>query len=83
MPTSPIPLPYLPIPLLSYTSGQGPRTVNQRQLVDKMLARYAAKFGALRELLQNADDAGAGAPQLSSPQTPLSHHRTTYQPSSP
>eukprot|EP00667_Euglena_gracilis_P000631 EG_transcript_631 len=37
-----------------------PVTVNQRQLVDKLLARYSAKFGGvLRELIQNADDAAA------------------------
>ena len=33
--------------------------VDQRQLIDKILARYSADFGTLRELLQNADDAGA------------------------
>ena len=33
--------------------------VDQRALVDKILARYATDFGALRELVQNADDAGA------------------------
>lgn len=34
-------------------------TVNQRALIDKILARYAAEFTLLRELLQNADDAEA------------------------
>ena len=34
-------------------------TVNQRALIDKILARYAAEFTVFRELLQNADDAGA------------------------
>ena len=33
--------------------------VNQRALIDKMLARYSTDFGPLRELLQNADDAGS------------------------
>ena len=33
--------------------------VNQRCLIDKMLARYSTEFGVLRELIQNADDAGA------------------------
>ena len=33
--------------------------VDHRQLVSKILARYSADFGTLRELLQNADDAGA------------------------
>ena len=33
--------------------------VDQRALVDKILSRYATDFGALRELVQNADDAGA------------------------
>lgn len=34
-------------------------TVNQRALIDKILARYSAEFTVFRELLQNADDAGA------------------------
>lgn len=34
-------------------------TVNQRALIDKILARYAAEFTVFRELIQNADDAGA------------------------
>ncbi|KAG2107835.1 hypothetical protein BD769DRAFT_1500283 [Suillus cothurnatus] len=34
--------------------------VNQRDLVDKVLARYPEEFTVFRELLQNADDAGAG-----------------------
>ncbi|KAJ1972666.1 hypothetical protein H4R35_004548 [Dimargaris xerosporica] len=33
--------------------------VNQRHLIDKILARYAAAFPIYRELLQNANDAGA------------------------
>jgi HSP90 family molecular chaperone len=33
--------------------------VNTRQLIGKLLARYAVEFAPLRELLQNADDAGA------------------------
>ena len=33
--------------------------VDQKALVDKILARYATDFGAIRELVQNADDAGA------------------------
>jgi hypothetical protein len=32
-------------------------TVNQRGLVDKILARYATELTLFRELLQNADDA--------------------------
>ncbi|CAG8561147.1 3105_t:CDS:10 [Paraglomus occultum] len=31
--------------------------VNQRHLIDKILARYSAKFVVFRELMQNADDA--------------------------
>ncbi|KAL4402869.1 hypothetical protein ACI68E_000644 [Malassezia pachydermatis] len=34
-------------------------TVNQRALIDKILARYSAEFTVFRELLQNADDACA------------------------
>eukprot|EP01094_Clydonella_sp_ATCC50884_P010569 TRINITY_DN2026_c0_g1_i1.p1 TRINITY_DN2026_c0_g1~~TRINITY_DN2026_c0_g1_i1.p1 ORF type:complete len:883 (+),score=274.58 TRINITY_DN2026_c0_g1_i1:275-2923(+) len=33
--------------------------VNQRALIDKMLARYAQSNAVIRELAQNADDAGA------------------------
>ena len=33
--------------------------VNQRMLIDKMLARYSSDFVFCRELIQNADDAGA------------------------
>ncbi|KAJ1919991.1 hypothetical protein H4219_001652 [Mycoemilia scoparia] len=33
--------------------------VNQRHLIDKILARYSAEFTVYRELLQNANDAGA------------------------
>ena len=39
-------------------------TVNQRALIDKILARYAAEFTVFRELLQNADDAGANHCEL-------------------
>lgn len=39
-------------------------SVNQRALIDKILARYAAEFTVFRELLQNADDAGAQCCQL-------------------
>ena len=34
-------------------------SVNQRALVEKILARYAVDFFLLKELIQNADDAGA------------------------
>ncbi|KAG0368111.1 hypothetical protein BGZ54_002634 [Gamsiella multidivaricata] len=33
--------------------------VNQRHLIDKILARYSAEFVVYRELMQNSDDAGA------------------------
>lgn len=39
-------------------------TVNQRALIDKILARYAAEFTVFRELLQNASDSGATHCQL-------------------
>ncbi|CAG8699615.1 4190_t:CDS:10, partial [Gigaspora margarita] len=38
--------------------------VNQRHLIDKMLARYASEFVIFRELMQNADDAKATAVQI-------------------
>jgi hypothetical protein len=31
--------------------------VNQRALIDKVLARYSGEFTVFRELLQNSDDA--------------------------
>ncbi|KAI9138940.1 hypothetical protein BKA69DRAFT_1126967 [Paraphysoderma sedebokerense] len=33
--------------------------VNQRHLIDKILARYSAQYTVFRELLQNSNDAGA------------------------
>jgi hypothetical protein len=33
--------------------------VNQRALIDKVLARYSGEFTVFRELLQNSDDAGS------------------------
>ncbi|KAG6369267.1 hypothetical protein JVT61DRAFT_15512 [Boletus reticuloceps] len=38
--------------------------VDQRALIDKMLARYSGKFTVFRELLQNADDAGSDTVQI-------------------
>ncbi|KAK4050523.1 hypothetical protein OIO90_005106 [Microbotryomycetes sp. JL221] len=43
-----------------WTQGQDEAvTVNQRALIDKVLARYSGNFTVFRELLQNADDASA------------------------
>ncbi|KAL6309180.1 hypothetical protein BKA93DRAFT_925530 [Sparassis latifolia] len=38
--------------------------VNQRALIDKVLARYSGEFTVFRELLQNSDDAGARAVEI-------------------
>ena len=38
--------------------------VNQRMLIDKMLARYSSDFVVCRELIQNADDAKASSFQF-------------------
>ncbi|EGF81075.1 hypothetical protein BATDEDRAFT_24744 [Batrachochytrium dendrobatidis JAM81] len=38
--------------------------VNQRHLIDKILARYSAEFTVFRELLQNSNDAGAKSAQI-------------------
>ncbi|TPX56519.1 hypothetical protein PhCBS80983_g04477 [Powellomyces hirtus] len=38
--------------------------VNQRHLIDKILARYSAEFTVFRELLQNSNDAGATNVQI-------------------
>lgn len=48
--------------LRDYTMKGGNKSrveVNQRLLIDKMLARYCSQFVVFRECLQNADDAGA------------------------
>ncbi|WVW83952.1 hypothetical protein I302_105975 [Kwoniella bestiolae CBS 10118] len=43
-----------------WSSGQDETVeVNQRALIDKILARYSGEHTIFRELLQNADDAGA------------------------
>ncbi|KAF8549066.1 hypothetical protein OG21DRAFT_1500623 [Imleria badia] len=39
------------------TGNDEPVEVNQRALIDKVLARYAGEFTLFRELLQNSDDA--------------------------
>ncbi|KAJ3270556.1 hypothetical protein HDV01_007706 [Terramyces sp. JEL0728] len=38
--------------------------VNQRHLIDKILARYSSEFTIYRELLQNSNDAGAESVQI-------------------
>ncbi|KAH6912034.1 hypothetical protein BKA70DRAFT_823701 [Coprinopsis sp. MPI-PUGE-AT-0042] len=38
--------------------------VNQRALIDKVLARYSGDFSVFRELLQNSDDAQAKAVEI-------------------
>jgi hypothetical protein len=38
--------------------------VNQRALIDKVLARYSGEFTLFRELLQNADDAGSSTVEI-------------------
>ncbi|KAH6912025.1 hypothetical protein BKA70DRAFT_1266286 [Coprinopsis sp. MPI-PUGE-AT-0042] len=38
--------------------------VNQRALIDKVLARYSGDFSVVRELLQNSDDAQAKAVEI-------------------
>lgn len=58
-------------------------TVNTRALIDKVLARYSSEHTTLRELIQNASDAGASTvvikyetdPSLSTP-TPLGSDRS-------
>lgn len=39
-------------------------TVNQRHLIDKILARYSTDFTVFRELLQNSNDAGASKVEI-------------------
>lgn len=38
--------------------------VNQRALIDKVLARYSGEFTVFRELLQNSDDAQSRAVEI-------------------
>ncbi|KAJ8522756.1 hypothetical protein ONZ45_g741 [Pleurotus djamor] len=38
--------------------------VNQRALIDKVLARYSGEFSVFRELLQNSDDAASTAVEI-------------------
>ncbi|KAI9511382.1 hypothetical protein F5148DRAFT_1172037 [Russula earlei] len=38
--------------------------VNQRALIDKVLARYSGEFTVFRELLQNSDDAGSRSVEI-------------------
>ncbi|KAG0215948.1 hypothetical protein BGX28_007174 [Mortierella sp. GBA30] len=45
--------------VLSYTGAEERVEVNQRHLIDKILARYSAEYVVYRELMQNSDDAGA------------------------
>ncbi|KAF8431278.1 hypothetical protein L210DRAFT_3651176 [Boletus edulis BED1] len=55
-------------------SGQGYTglvTVDMRALVDKVLARYSAKFSVFRELLQNSDDAGCDSAEIRFETSPL------------
>jgi hypothetical protein len=59
-------------------------TVNTRALIDKVLARYSSEHTTLRELIQNASDAGASTvvikfetdPSLNTP-TPLGSDEST------
>jgi hypothetical protein len=47
--------------LLSSGTQEEKVQVNQRHLIDKILARYSAEFTIFRELLQNSNDAGASS----------------------
>eukprot|EP00835_Amoeboradix_gromovi_P005199 NODE_467_length_8122_cov_0.425776.p1 type:complete len:1491 gc:universal NODE_467_length_8122_cov_0.425776:7628-3156(-) len=38
--------------------------VNQRHLIDKILARYSAEYTVFREMMQNSNDAGANSAEL-------------------
>eukprot|EP01117_Protostelium_nocturnum_P007885 TRINITY_DN2815_c0_g1_i4.p1 TRINITY_DN2815_c0_g1~~TRINITY_DN2815_c0_g1_i4.p1 ORF type:complete len:1661 (-),score=588.61 TRINITY_DN2815_c0_g1_i4:79-5061(-) len=50
---------------LSQTNTEDEKVeVNQRHLIDKILARYSAEYTFYRELMQNSDDAGASAAQI-------------------
>ena len=38
--------------------------MNQRALINKILARYSGEFTVFRELLQNSDDAGCNSVEI-------------------
>ncbi|PKY44256.1 hypothetical protein RhiirA4_541705 [Rhizophagus irregularis] len=50
--------------VLKNASGEQRVEVNQRHLIDKILARYSAKFVIFRELMQNSDDAKSTKVQI-------------------
>ncbi|RIA91695.1 hypothetical protein C1645_692396 [Glomus cerebriforme] len=50
--------------VLSNSDGEERVEVNQRHLIDKILARYSAEFVVFRELMQNSDDAKASSVQI-------------------
>ena len=52
--------------------------VNQRLLIDKMLARYSSNFVIFRELLQNSDDALANSFHLKITCEPPQQHMVTF-----
>jgi len=50
------------ISVVQWESGRDETVeVNQRALIDKVLARYSGEFTVFRELLQNSDDAQSEA----------------------
>lgn len=49
---------------LDSSNAESSVTVNQRALIDKVLARYSSENTLLRELLQNSDDANATAVRI-------------------
>ncbi|KAF8318815.1 uncharacterized protein EI90DRAFT_2978708 [Cantharellus anzutake] len=57
-------------------------TVNQRALIDKILARYPGEYTVFRELLQNADDANAKRVEIyfQTPNFKLSSHDKSEAP---
>jgi hypothetical protein len=61
-----VPLRRLPrLQELQWASGHDESVeVNQRALIDKVLARYSGEFTVFRELLQNSDDAQATAVEI-------------------
>ncbi|KAI8974636.1 hypothetical protein BDB01DRAFT_805850 [Pilobolus umbonatus] len=50
--------------MMTSEGGEEKVEVNQRHLIDKILARYSAEFVLYRELMQNADDASSSAIQI-------------------
>ncbi|RGB34624.1 hypothetical protein C1646_143658 [Rhizophagus diaphanus] len=68
--------------VLSNSDGEERVEVNQRLLIDKILARYPSEFVVFRELMQNSDDAGSSTVQIVF-ETASNNYKAVRNPSNP